>query len=94
MATISAIVLTHFPTGKQKSEVNVSKVYWNEISQKVVEKVVGKGLIYQSAGGFRLEDEDLNPLINSIEGSVSCIMGLNVVTLKNLLKELELELSN
>ena len=86
-------MLTHYPSGKQKSEVNVSKVYWNEISKKVVDKVVGKGAIYQSAGGFRVEDDDLNPLINNIEGSVSCIMGLNVVTLQNLLKSLELELS-
>jgi len=89
VSTISAIVVTHFQSGQQKSEVNVSKVYWNTISARVVDKVVSKGVIYQSAGGFRVEDEDLNPLITNIEGSVSCIMGLNVVTLQSLLKTLE-----
>ena len=93
VSTISAIVVTHYPSGQQLSEVNESKVYWNEISARVVDKVVSKGAIYQSAGGFQVEDEDLNNLINNIEGSVSCIMGLNVVTLKSLIKSLELELS-
>ena len=93
VSTISAIVVTHYPSGQQKSEVNESKVYWNTISARVVDKVVSKGAIYQSAGGFRVEDEDLNGLINNIEGSVSCIMGLNVVTLQSLLRSLELELS-
>jgi len=85
-------VVTHFPSRKSRSDVDVSKLYWNEISDKVVDKVVAKGLIYQSAGGFRIDDEDLNPLISSIEGSVSCLMGLNVETLKTLIKDLECEL--
>lgn len=83
VSTISAIVTTHYDPNRQsgynqKSSVNESKVYWREISPSVVDKVVAKGLVYSSAGGFRIEDEDLNPLIASIEGSVACIMGLNL----------------
>jgi septum formation protein len=89
IATISAIVITHYPTGKQRSQVDVSKIYWNEITNNVIDKVISKGMIYQAAGGFRIDDDDLNPLIVSIEGSVSCIMGLNIDTLKKLINDLD-----
>jgi septum formation protein len=94
VSTISAIVITHYPSYKQKCQVDVSKIYWSEISNRIVDKVIAKGLIYQSAGGFRIEDEDLNPLITSLEGSVSCIMGLNVVTLKKLISDIDNDIDN
>eukprot|EP01036_Dinobryon_divergens_P043595 gene43595-58060_t len=67
VSTISAIVVTHIPSGRQASEVDVATVTWGTISDEVVERVLARGEIFDSAGGFRIEDPDLRPLILSIE---------------------------
>jgi predicted house-cleaning NTP pyrophosphatase (Maf/HAM1 superfamily) len=53
-----------------------STVSFSYIDPLVVEKVVARGYIYSSAGGFRIEDEDLNPLILKIDGTVDSILGM------------------
>lgn len=46
------------------------------ISEEIVKIVVAKGEIFSSAGGFRIEDEHLNPLILKIEGSADSVLGM------------------
>lgn len=53
-----------------------STVSFGYIDPHVVEKVIARGQIYSSAGGFRIEDEDLNPLILHIDGTVDSILGM------------------
>ena len=53
-----------------------STVTFGYIDSRVVEKVIAKGHIYSSAGGFRIEDEDLNPLILNIDGAVDSVLGM------------------
>ena len=53
-------------------------VFWKDISDEVIQRVISRGEIYASAGGFRVEDPDLNPLILDIEGSIDSVMGLPV----------------
>ena len=79
--TVSATVATHWPSGRQASDVDVATVLWKEIPDDVVRRVVARGEIFASAGGFRVEDVDLNPLILDIEGGVDSVMGLPVDSL-------------
>jgi septum formation protein len=74
--TISAVVGTHYPSGLQFGDVEVAEVEWKAISDDVVDKVLARGQIFSSAGGFRVEDEDLNPLIRSIDGTVDSVFGM------------------
>jgi len=53
-------------------------VFWKDISDEVIQRVISRGEIFASAGGFRVEDPDLNPLILDIEGSIDSVMGLPV----------------
>ena len=53
-------------------------VFWKDISDEVIQRVISRGEIYASAGGFRVVDPDLNPLILDIEGSIDSVMGLPV----------------
>lgn len=80
VSTISAVVATHFPSGRQETDVSVATVHWQTISEKIVRKVVGKGEIFSSAGGFRIEDPDLNPLIRSIDGTMDSVMGMPILS--------------
>ena len=76
VSTVSAVVVTHLPSGVQESSVDVSTVYWSSIPEDTVERVVARGKIMSSAGGFRIEDPELNPLIQRLEGSVDSVMGM------------------
>ena len=62
--------------GRQSHEVVKATVRFGYISSDIIEKVVQRGMIYTSAGGFRIEDDDLNPLIESISGSVDSVLGM------------------
>ena len=78
VSTVSAVVITELPSGAQTSGVDVATVHWDTLSEEVVRRVVSRGEIFSSAGGFRVEDEDLTPLIRRVDGSVDSVMGLPV----------------
>ena len=78
VSTVSAIVVTHIPSGRQAAEVDIASIVWGTIPDEVVNAVVQRGEVYGSAGGFRIEDPDLQPYIIRIDGSVDSILGLPV----------------
>ena len=51
-------------------------MHFGEISPEIVRNVISRGLIFTSAGGFRIEDEDLNALLKGIDGSVDSVLGM------------------
>jgi septum formation protein len=78
VSTISAVMCTYYPSMRQAKNIDVATIHWGPISSSIVTKVVAKGEIYASAGGFRIEDEDLSPLIKYIEGTVDSVYGMPV----------------
>jgi septum formation protein len=78
VSTLSAVVCTYYPSLLQAKGVDIATVHWGPINDEVVAKVIAKGEIYSSAGGFRIEDEDLVNHIMSIEGTVDSVFGLPV----------------
>lgn len=78
VSTVSAVVVTHIPSGIQMSSIDIATVYWKEIPDKVVERVVDRGATMTSAGGFLVEDEDLNGLVKGIDRPVDSVMGMPV----------------
>jgi septum formation protein len=85
VSTITAVVATHIPSGRQSCEVDIATVYWKDIPDNIIHKVIAKGNVLQAAGGFCVEDEDLNPLILKIEGSFDSVLGLPVSSTNNLI---------
>jgi predicted house-cleaning NTP pyrophosphatase (Maf/HAM1 superfamily) len=51
VSTISAVVATHFPSGRQAYEVDIATVYWKEIPSDAIHRVVDRAQIFTSAGG-------------------------------------------
>jgi septum formation protein len=78
VSTVSALVITHYPSLIQEVGVDVATIHWQTISNDIIETVVNKGDIFTSAGGFRIEDPLLSPLIAQMDGSVDSIMGLPI----------------
>jgi septum formation protein len=85
VSTVSAVVVTHLPSGIQESGVDIATVYWKEIPDDVVMRVVDKGETMYCAGGFMIEDPDLNPLVKGVDRPVDSVMGLPVDLTKRLM---------
>lgn len=85
VSTVSAIVVTHLPSGLQESGIDIATVYWKEIPDDVVQRVVDKGETLHSAGGFLVEDPDLNPLIKDMDKPIDSVMGLPVALTERLI---------
>jgi septum formation protein len=78
VTTLSAVVVTHYPSERQASDLDSAVVTWGEINKDVITSVIKRGEVLNCAGGFRIEDPDLNPLIQNIEGSIDSVVGLPV----------------
>eukprot|EP01034_Spumella_vulgaris_P030348 gene30348-37549_t len=87
VTTLSAVVITHFPSGIQASNVDLATVYWKYISDEVVQKLVAKGDVLNTAGGFMIEDVDLSPLIKGVDGSMDSVFGMPVDLTERLINE-------
>jgi len=94
VSTVSAVVVTHIPTGIQMSSIDIATVYWREIPSEVVERVVDRGEVMSSAGGFLIEDVDLNGLIKGIDRPVDSVMGMPVDLTKRLIKDVLVTVAN
>jgi septum formation protein len=85
--TISAVVATHYPSGKQASEIDIATIYWNGISEEVIEeKLLDKEEIYSSCGAFLIEDPDFLACVNRIEGDLDSIRGMPIKATKKVFR--------
>ena len=87
VATISCIVATLFPSGEQASTVHVATVHWNHIPSDMIDRIVSRGEIFSSAGGFRVEDVDLNACIKSVEGGIDSVMGMPIAATSSVISD-------
>lgn len=87
VSTVSAVVCTYYPHMRQAKDVDVATIHWGSISPSTVKKVIEKGHVYNSAGGFCIEDEDLCPSIKFIDGTVDSVFGLPVDMTVHLMNE-------
>ncbi len=92
--TVSAVVVTHYPSGMQASNIDLATVYWKYIDDDVVRRVVAKGQVFQAAGGFCTEDPELNALIKGIDGTMDSVHGLPVVLTERLINEVMIKCDN
>jgi len=87
--TICGLVVINTETGKRVTGVDIAEVFWKEIPEEVMDKVIDRGEIMSSAGGFRIEDEDLRPLVFKINGTEQSIKGLPLHTLIDLVQQVD-----
>lgn len=59
-----------------------TKVYFNELSDELINEYIETGSPLDKAGAYGIQDKEF-PLIKKIEGSLSNVMGLPVESLQN-----------
>lgn len=93
ISTISAVVVTHYPSLTQFSAVDTTDIHWKHCPYPIIQQIVeNSSSICKTAGGLALEDPLLSRLVDKIEGTIDSVFGLPVSALTGLLNEMALEL--
>lgn len=95
--TVGSVVLTHLPSKKQVSGIDISTISFKAAIQDdcetLVEKLLGDDApILSCAGGLMVEHPFVKEYIVNIDGSEDGVMGLSKALVVKLLKELKKEL--
>ena len=84
---VNGIVVTNTASGKRVTAVDISKIFFRQIPEEVIEDFVKREYIYRRAGGFAIQDPLLEPYIETIEGTIDSVIGLPKVLTKQMIKE-------
>ena len=84
---VNGIAVTNTVTGKRETAVDVSKVFFGQIPEEVIEQLVKLDYIYRRAGGFAIQDPLFEPYIEKVEGTIDSVIGLPKALIKQMIKE-------
>ena len=87
--TVGSIVLTDITSRKRVASVDTSKIYFNDIPESVVDRLLAEGEVLQCAGGLMVEHALVQPHVSRIEGSMDSLMGLSIPLLQSLIESLK-----
>lgn len=73
------VVISGYTFISKDVEINrtvVTRVYFNELSDELIDKYVASGSPLDKAGAYGIQDNDAFPLVKKIEGSLYNVIGL------------------
>lgn len=85
--TVTGVAVTNTKTGERATGVDIAKVYFKDVPDEVIEKLIAKGDIFSQAGGFSIWDPIVKPYIEKVEGEEESVIGLPVKLTKELIKK-------
>ncbi|MED6119102.1 hypothetical protein PIB30_008614 [Stylosanthes scabra] len=86
-ATVSSVLVTNLKTGFRKGEWDRVEIYFNEIPDEIIEKLVDEGVTLNVAGGLLIEHPSILPFVREVVGTTDSVMGLPKAVTEKLLKE-------
>ncbi|CAI9266947.1 unnamed protein product [Lactuca saligna] len=86
-ATLSSVFVTNLKTGFSKVDCDKAEIYFHEIPDDVVEKLIEEGLVLRVAGALIIEHPLVAPYVKNLIGTSDSVMGLPKALTEKLLKE-------
>ncbi|PON83593.1 Maf-like protein [Trema orientale] len=86
-ATVSSVFISNLKTGLRKGDWDRVEIYFHEIPDEVIEKLIEEGTVLNVAGGLIIEHPLILPLIKKVLGTTDSVMGLPKALTERLLKE-------
>ncbi|XP_061349702.1 uncharacterized protein LOC133294947 isoform X3 [Gastrolobium bilobum] len=86
-ATVGSVLVTNLKTGLRKGEWDRVEIYFNEIPDEIIEKLVDEGITLNVAGGLIIEHPLIFPFVKEVVGTTDSVMGLPKNLTEKLLKE-------
>lgn len=87
--TYTSVVVTNTVTHKQAVNVDRACVIFKQIPKKAIDGALKRGTIMKCCGAFDIDDPDLVPYIQAINGQRTSVLGLPIDTVKMLLAALD-----
>ncbi|KAI3747749.1 hypothetical protein L6452_10377 [Arctium lappa] len=84
---VGSIVVTNLTTGIKKRGWDRSEVYFHDIPDEVIDKLVDDGVTLNVAGGLMLEHPLTAPFVDTVIGTPDGVMGLSKSLAEKLLEE-------
>ncbi|WJX15763.1 hypothetical protein P8452_05869 [Trifolium repens] len=86
-ATVGSVLVTNLKTGLRKGGSDRVEIYFNEIPDEIIEKLVDEGITLYVAGGLIIEHPLIFPYVKEVVGTTDSVMGLPKDLTEKLLKE-------
>ncbi|KAK8472960.1 hypothetical protein PHAVU_001G014200 [Phaseolus vulgaris] len=86
-ATVGSVLVTNIKTGFRKGDSDRVEIYFNEIPDEIIEKLVDEGITLNVAGGLIIEHPSILPFVKEVVGTTDSVMGLPKSLTEKLLKE-------
>ncbi|KAI3903191.1 hypothetical protein MKW98_031845 [Papaver atlanticum] len=86
-ATVGSVLVTNLTTGTRRGEWDRVEIYFREIPDEVIEKLVDEGVVLYVAGGIIIEHPLILPFIEKVEGTTDSVMGLPKTLTEKLIHE-------
>ncbi|KAI9113233.1 hypothetical protein K1719_015758 [Acacia pycnantha] len=86
-ATVGSVLVTNLKTGFRKGGWDRVEIYFNEIPDEIIEKLIDEGVTLNVAGGLIIEHPLILPLVKEVVGTTDSVMGLPKALTENLLKQ-------
>ncbi|RDX89883.1 Protein RADIALIS-like 6, partial [Mucuna pruriens] len=81
-ATVGSVLVTNLKTGLRKGESDRVEIYFSEIPEEIIEKLVDEGTTLNVAGGLIIEHPLILPFVKEVVGTTDSVMGLPKVSIK------------
>ncbi|XVE56055.1 hypothetical protein DITRI_Ditri03aG0206200 [Diplodiscus trichospermus] len=86
-ATVGSVLVTNLKTGFRKGEWDRVEIYFHEIPDEIIEKLIEEGTVLHVAGGLIIEHPLIKPYVKQVVGTTDSVMGLPKALTEKLIKE-------
>lgn len=86
-ATVSSVFVTNLKTGFTTGDWDKVEIYFHEIPDHVIDKLLEEGLVLKVAGALIIEHPLIVPYVKDLKGTTDSVMGLPKALTEKLLKE-------
>ncbi|TYJ35989.1 hypothetical protein E1A91_A05G276800v1 [Gossypium mustelinum] len=86
-ATVGSVIVTNLKTGFRKGEWDRVEIYFHEIPDEIIEKLIEEGAVLHVAGGLIIEHPLIMPYVKEVVGTTDSVMGLPKALTEKLIKE-------
>ncbi|KMZ56532.1 Maf family protein, putative, expressed [Zostera marina] len=77
VSTVGSVLVTNLKTGFRKGALDKAEVYFHEIPDETIEKLIDDGVVFNVAGGLLIEHPLTRTFVDRVEGDIDSIMGLS-----------------
>ncbi|KAK9270663.1 hypothetical protein L1049_026245 [Liquidambar formosana] len=86
-ATVGSVLVTNLKTGFRKGEWDKVEIYFHEIPDEIIDKLIEEGIVLNVAGGLIIEHPLILPFVKQVVGTTDSVMGLPKALTERLIKE-------